>query len=127
MEAMAHAVPQELVGLRCPVLDARRDELFVAAYSRELEPQSPPRALPKESALATLLADCPGPTVIVGEVAEACAGDLQVYRSGRTDLPSAEDVALLAEQRPQSAVGAAPVYVRDADAVLPKLRRIAID
>jgi tRNA threonylcarbamoyladenosine biosynthesis protein TsaB len=127
LEAMAHAVPLELPGLRCPMLDARRGELFVAAYDSELVLRVPPRALAPETVWASLLAECPGPVVATGEVAEAHAPSVQVYRSERADLPSAQDVALLAEARPLSSAGAAPVYVRDADAVLPKLRRIALD
>src|SRR5262249_10481085 len=37
LRAMALAVPPSVAGLRCPVVDARRGELFVAAYTPEGE------------------------------------------------------------------------------------------
>jgi tRNA threonylcarbamoyladenosine biosynthesis protein TsaB len=123
LEAMAHAVPPERPGIRCALLDARRGEVFFAAYDEGLVQEVAARAIPHRGAIAAVEALCSAAKVFVGEVAAALAEPAQVFRSPRSDLPDATDTALIAAGRPLSVAGATPLYVREADAVLPDLPR----
>ena len=119
LAAMAHAVPTSLTGLRCPLLDARRGEVFAAIYDQELAEVIAPCTLPRQAVISALDALCAAEKLMLGELAEITTG----YRSPRTDLPDARDVACVAAQLPNERQGAEPAYVREADAVLPRLPR----
>jgi tRNA threonylcarbamoyl adenosine modification protein YeaZ len=146
LEAMALGLPPSLPGLRFAVLDARRQELFVAGYRDNGSCVVPPLTLPRDG---LLLAFSSG---ILGELLEKERGDnsafmvkgyllgavldelspteldrealraqgLIVHRSSETDFPGAFTVA-----RAASAAGdfapATPDYLRDADAIKPDL------
>jgi tRNA threonylcarbamoyl adenosine modification protein YeaZ len=117
--AMAHAAPRSVAGLRCPLLDARRSEIFAAVYDEGLEEIVSPCTLPRQAALSVLGMLCPAEKLLLGELAELTDG----FRSPRTDLPDARDVAHVAAHLPIERQGAEPAYVREADAVLPELPR----
>lgn len=120
LRAMARAVPAGLAGARVALLDARRGELFAAAYAAE--PACPellaPRALPSATARATLEAELAGPLVWVGS-GHQLLGFPPTFASAEADEPSAHAVGLLAEELNPHECPASPVYVRDAGATLP--------
>lgn len=120
LEAMARAVPRETPGTRVALLDARRGEVFAAAYSETGEQRLEPRAIARDAAIAEL-AGLIGPgAVLLGEVVRELGGSGP--QLPHADLPDALGVALLgAERTPAGEVE--PLYVRDAGAtpqVLPE-------
>jgi tRNA threonylcarbamoyladenosine biosynthesis protein TsaB len=123
LEAMAHAVPQNRPGIRCTLLDARRNEVFFAAYDERLAEVLTARALPWDKAVAWVETLCTAPKVFLGEPCAVLVDPERAFRSPRSDLPDATDTALIAAARPLCVAGATPLYVRDADAVLPSLPR----
>lgn len=122
LRAMARAVPENVVGLRVPLLDARRAEVFAGAY--EAGPRAAerlaPLALPAEIARATLLERIEGPVVWIGSGLRLC-GIAADFSGPTADEPSARAVGLLAEELEPSEHPPVPVYVRDAGATLPDL------
>lgn len=122
LRAMARAVPRETPGTRVALLDARRDEVFAAAYQAGTETPElfAPRALPRRTARESLEALVPEPRVWIG-------GGLALLdlppsvTSTETQAPSAHAVGLLAEELEPALCEAVPVYVRDAGATLPSL------
>lgn len=123
LRAMAHAVAEPTSGLRCSLLDARREEIFAAVYSETGNELLAPCALARGSAISAIHALCAGTKVFLGEVGQHLVDPSQALRSSRTDLPDARDVALIAEDQPVDTGGAEPAYVREADAVVPSLPR----
>lgn len=124
LSALARAVPDAVPGVRCAVLDARRAEVFAAAYAagpRAAELLAP-AALPAATARETLAAglDPGAPIVWVGS-GLALLGLEPTVRSPATQEPSAGAVGLLAEALDPSENPALPVYIRDAGATLPNL------
>jgi len=121
LRAMARAVPPTIPGPRVALLDARRDELFCAAY--DAGPEAPervaPLALPRESARQQLEARLDGPLVWIGS-GVALLGGAASFSSPETDEPSAHAVGLLAEVLDPLSCPPTPVYVRDAGATLPR-------
>ena len=122
LAAMARAVPNEIEGLRCAVLDARRAEVFAAAYRagpRAAEALAP-RALPLATARSLIAGQLPAPLVWIG----SGLGLLELtatFSSPETEAPSAGAVGLLAEELDPAENPALPVYIRDAGATLPDL------
>jgi tRNA threonylcarbamoyladenosine biosynthesis protein TsaB len=122
LRAMSRAVPDSLPGLRCAVLDARRSEVFVAAYAsgpRAAE-ALPPLALASATAHATVAQQLPPPLVWIGS-GLALLGVAATFASAATEQPSASSIGLLAEELDPAENPALPVYVRDAGATLPDL------
>jgi tRNA threonylcarbamoyladenosine biosynthesis protein TsaB len=121
LRAMARAVPQSIPGVRCPVLDARRREVFVGGYgSGPLAPELlAPLALPAELARETLAAQLAAPLVWVGS-GLSLTGIPPGFSSPQTEEPSAYAVGLLAEELDPADCPPSPVYVRDAGATLPR-------
>lgn len=122
LRALARVVPEGIPGLRVPVLDARRGEVFVGAY--EAGPRAAerlaPLALPALAARERLTAELGAPLVWLGSGLALC--DAPPDFSGPRSLePSAYAVGLLAEELDPSAHPPLPVYVRDAGATLPDL------
>ena len=117
LAAMAAAVPREIPGTRLALLDARRDELFVARFDAKGAVLSAPRTVPRDAFLSRLPAS--EPVVHVGEI---CAelGIRDVHRSAEADLPHATCVGMLAALGRPSAAPVEPLYVREADAVKPQ-------
>jgi tRNA threonylcarbamoyladenosine biosynthesis protein TsaB len=120
LRSMAGAVPASERGVRYAMLDARRDEVFLAAYSPDGAELLDARAVARselEASVARLAGS--DPHVVLGEV---CAEFSLPHRisSPHTDLPHAAWTARIgAELDPDAS--SEPVYVRDAGAVRPEL------
>jgi tRNA threonylcarbamoyladenosine biosynthesis protein TsaB len=106
--------------LRVPVLDARRDEVFVAAYTHEGEERLAPTALPRASALGEL--EKLGPDLCFIGAAAALLSETVERLEGRDhDLPHAREVALLGSRLDPARHPPDPIYVRGVGATLPNL------
>jgi tRNA threonylcarbamoyladenosine biosynthesis protein TsaB len=127
LRAMARAVPDHVPGLRVPVLDARRAEVFAAAY--EAGPRAAerlaPLALPSGSARERLTAELPAPLVWLGGGLALCGVTADFAEPG-ADAPAAYAVGLLAEELDPWENPPVAVYVRDAGATLPDLGTPAV-
>jgi tRNA threonylcarbamoyladenosine biosynthesis protein TsaB len=132
LRAMAAAMPEDLSGSRWPILDARRGELFIGCYSENGIELVSPRAVPRRGisqSIRLLLSTLDAPSSTnwllgnaVGEIPEL-AGELsefQRHSSDVTDWPGAAAVGRVASD-PAEVGPASPEYLRDADAVLPRL------
>jgi tRNA threonylcarbamoyladenosine biosynthesis protein TsaB len=120
--AMARALPPAERRVRVPVLDARRGELFVAAYAADGSELLAPAALAASEARVALHAALAGAeAVLVGESAGELGLDFEVARGPELDLPHASTVAVLATTLEPDAARAEPVYVRGPGATLPNL------
>lgn len=124
LETMAHPCPVDLDRPRVAVIDARRAELFVAAYDasgRELRAPAHVR----RDALAAWGEGLDG-AVALGEIDglddTLAAAGWRPYRSGETDLPTGESLLALGHARLSSLAPASalePSYLRPPDAALP--------
>jgi tRNA threonylcarbamoyladenosine biosynthesis protein TsaB len=119
LRAMAEAAPAARDEPRVPLLDARRGEVFAAAYAADGGELLAPRTIARELALAELGRVVPGRPLYLGEVASELGAD--PLRSEATDLPDATWVAMLGSALPVSGSAVEPLYVRDAGATLPRL------
>jgi len=120
LRAMAAAVPADRHGLRVPLLDARRSELFAAVYDETGQELVAPLVLARDTALAQLLERAPGARVLIGEVTEAL-GIADALRSAESDLPHAASTARVGAGLDPALAPAEPLYVREADAIKPEL------
>lgn len=120
LEAMAWAAPGEPAASRCPVLDARRDEMFFALYSPEGRELAPPQLARSASDLQRFTTGFGGPPLFLGCAPALLQSIPGVFRSPETDLPHARWTALAAAQAPSSAE-ARPIYIREAVLVVPRL------
>lgn len=142
LEAMALGLPPTSAALRCPVLDARRQELFWACYRDNGTCVVEPRTIPRNGLIDSLRAILPeaangrlplptGSVVLLGAVTsdlrpeefapeQLSALGIAIYRSTKTDFPNAAAVALAACQA-RDFPPATPDYLRDADAIVPNL------
>jgi tRNA threonylcarbamoyladenosine biosynthesis protein TsaB len=121
LRAMAAAVPESRPGTRWAVLDARRGELFAAAYDPAGVELSAPRTV-EPAALGPLIDSVSpsAPRVLVGEVMDVLNVEgVDAFRSPEADLPHATQVALLGATAAPAEAGVEPLYVRDAGAKLP--------
>jgi tRNA threonylcarbamoyladenosine biosynthesis protein TsaB len=118
--AMARGVEATCPGLRCPIIDARRGEVFVAAYDEHLQERLSPRALSYESLLDTLQRELAEPFTLVGEFAAQVAPGSKAVSDRLTALPHAEVTGLVGADAPSGAE-IVPHYVRAPDAKLPNL------
>ncbi len=135
LEAMASAfvrhADERAAGVDAVValLDARKGEVFWAAYDREGEGLAGPDHV-SVSALGAVLGTLPSKKIVVGEVAAHVAGNLglpdtMLHRSRETDLPDACELARLGvrafERRGADDLDTLePIYVRPPDITLPK-------
>jgi tRNA threonylcarbamoyladenosine biosynthesis protein TsaB len=121
LQAMAAAVPRSEMRKRCPLLDARRGEVFVALYSPDGAELAPALALPRAGLSEQLDQLCPkAERVLVGEVCAELELGEEPLREAQTDLPHAIWTAVLGARLPAETL-AEPMYVRDAGAVRPDL------
>jgi tRNA threonylcarbamoyladenosine biosynthesis protein TsaB len=120
LRALARAVPASVPGVRCPLLDARRREVFAGGYADTAGcPEVlAPLAVLASAARESLSAQLPGPVVWIGSGA-SLAGIEPSFASPETLEPSAHAVGLLAEELDPADCPPVPVYVRDAGATLP--------
>jgi len=122
LRAMAHAVPVTDERVRVAVLDARRGEVFVAAYAPDGEELVAPSALAPPAARELLLGTLGArPTVTVGESASLLGDGFSHLAGTELDLPHAGSVALLGALLEPASARAEPVYVRGPGATLPNL------
>jgi tRNA threonylcarbamoyladenosine biosynthesis protein TsaB len=131
LEALAlRAAPQAGGRILAPVVDARRGEVYAAAYGPDLSPRLE-ECVRTPEALAQILGALPGAVVAFGEGALQFEAILGVPVLGDPDLalPGAREVGVLAARRWDRAVSGAalwalaPVYVRPSDAELnPRFR-----
>jgi tRNA threonylcarbamoyladenosine biosynthesis protein TsaB len=119
LRAMALAVPTDQDGCRCALVDARRGELFVAAYDPGGRERVEVRLVASVNDLTPILHQLRDPLFIGNGVASLPAST-RVFRSAETDLPHARWTAIAAVQAPH-APSVRPLYVRDAGAVMPRL------
>jgi tRNA threonylcarbamoyladenosine biosynthesis protein TsaB len=121
LRAMAAAVPSFQPGSRWALLDARRGEIFLAAYDQGGTELLPPVAI-APAAIQPRMAEvsAPEPHLLLGEVLEVLPTVSGTrLRSLESDLPHASAVACLGEFAAPPAGGIEPLYVRDAGAALP--------
>ena len=120
LRAMARLVPDSVPGVRCPLLDARRREVFVGGYGPGAGTPEllAPLAVAAPSAQASVSGQLPGPLVWLGS-GVVLAGIAPTFSSPETEEPSAHAVGLLAEELDPTDCPPVPVYVRDAGATLP--------
>lgn len=119
LRVMALAVPAEHPGCRCAIVDARRGELFAAAYEADGREVLAARLVAGLDALAPL-AQSLGSPLFIGDRVAGLPSSLRTHRSPDTDLPHARWTAIAgADAAPTPIVR--PLYVRDAGAVLPRL------
>jgi tRNA threonylcarbamoyladenosine biosynthesis protein TsaB len=119
LRAMALAVPTGLYGCRCVLVDARRGELFAAAYDPDGRERAEVRLVASVNELTPLL-HALGDPLFIGNGVVSLPASTRVFRSAETDLPHARWTAIAAiEAPPMHSVR--PLYVRDAGAVMPQL------
>lgn len=107
----------------CPVLDARRDEVFFAAFARDGEELRPVSAIGTSGLEAHLrtLGD-PSRIALCGEFAKTLAPKgYGIISAPETEYPQATAIARLAAATSELPHDVTPQYVRQPDAVLPKL------
>lgn len=132
LRAMCHGVPGSLPGLRCAFGDARRGELFAAAYDPSGQHVEGVATIPRANLSAWISSVSAGaPVVLVGRVlAELATGGTmepaivgRVFQSELTDEPHAACVAEIAGGLDPALAPCEPEYVREADAIRPTLPR----
>lgn len=122
LQAMAAGVPGTDPRCRCALLDARREEIFLAAYTAYGVERLAPSAVPRSQVEETIRSRLGPETLVVGLVAAEVAPTFPHYRSAITDLPHAAAFAAPAlDIRWEPNLEVTPIYVREADAVLPRL------
>jgi tRNA threonylcarbamoyladenosine biosynthesis protein TsaB len=130
LEAMAAAAfalaPPEAMRIAC-LLDARRGELFVAVYRRDLEAELAPEHVLSELCMPRLdgLAAAP-PLLLCGRVMRGVVASERYLDDPSCELPSAAWIGKIAAGRlgapPPELDLIEPVYVRGPDAKLPTRR-----
>jgi tRNA threonylcarbamoyladenosine biosynthesis protein TsaB len=123
--SMARGALADHSGPCCALLDARRNELFLAVYDADLRELCAPQALPVED-LSNFLATS-GVATLVGEVARTLAHGLPVATGQTLDLPHARWVAALTLELSEASSPPEPQYVRGIGATLPALPRSPLD
>lgn len=128
LRAMARGVPAEEARLRVPVLDARRNELFVAAYGSDHAAVLAPQAIPRENAREELTGLLEGRDfVLVGDGSPLLGPDLPRIQRADLDFPHASWVGVLAGEVDSATAVAEPEYVRGPGATLPNLPPSPLD
>lgn len=131
LAAMAAAIPPEVEGVRVPLVDARRGEYFLGAYSAQGDELLPARAAAPEEIVGVV--ESLGASIVT--CGEQPIEDARWPRhfSHYSERPHAVQTARLgAIARAESKPGGAqrevlPLYVRDADARLPHLPESPLD
>jgi tRNA threonylcarbamoyladenosine biosynthesis protein TsaB len=121
LKAMAAGVPDSDARVRCPVLDARRNELFVAAYGSDGQERLAPQLFTRDAALERLTQLLGAKPVLLGVLSREIAEEQDRLDSELTAYPSAACVALAAVHEAPPTEAVLPLYIRDADVTLPNL------
>jgi tRNA threonylcarbamoyladenosine biosynthesis protein TsaB len=122
LRALAFAAPANDPRLRCPVLDARRNELFVAAYTPAGEERLAPQLLAREAAVSKLTELLGVKPLLLGVAAREIAEEQDRADAELSSYPSAVCVGLAALHETPAAEPVLPLYIRDADVTLPNLQ-----
>ncbi|MEP7050300.1 MAG: tRNA (adenosine(37)-N6)-threonylcarbamoyltransferase complex dimerization subunit type 1 TsaB [Pseudomonadota bacterium] len=122
--AMAFGALAERPGPCCALLDARREELFVAVYQSAFAPLCAPRTLPTQDLRPFL--DNLAVITVVGEIARDLDHGRTALAGPALDLPHARWVGALAAQLNESEFPPEPEYVRGIGATLPDLPASAL-
>lgn len=120
LQSMTLLVPETVPGVRCALLDARRNEIFAGAYDLEGNQILAPCALLRESAHEALVELLGKAFVAVGNGCELMPELQQCFRSESTDLPNATATAILGQKLAPEATPT-PCYVRNDVAIRPHL------
>lgn len=118
LRAMAAAAPPEL-GVVCPTLDARRGELFVAAYGADGQELLPATAIPCDQVVARLRDHLGQNWTLLGAASELAEGTAARHRCVKSELPHAAAVARLGLILDPG--GAEALYVRNQVAIKPRM------
>jgi tRNA threonylcarbamoyladenosine biosynthesis protein TsaB len=122
LRAIACGAPADDPRVRVVALDARREELFVAAYAADGSELLAPCALGRDVAaarVATMLGNVAA--LGLGEFGGALGGLVIPFTREDLDLPHASWVAVLGEAADPATAIAEPNYVRGPGATLPNL------
>lgn len=113
LTALASSAPTTERRTRVPVLDARRGELFLAAYDADGRERRAPDAVPL-AAVAALLAELggPGDLVLIGEAARLVGVGYEALAGTELELPHAAAVARIGAGLDPASAPAEPTYVR---------------
>jgi len=113
LAALAHQAPGDERRVRVPVLDARRGELFVAAYDAGGAELLAPAAVPIARVTELLGATLGGtPYVLVGEAARLLGPSVASIDAAEAALPHATATARLGATLDPATAPAEPLYVR---------------
>jgi tRNA threonylcarbamoyladenosine biosynthesis protein TsaB len=122
LRAIARGAPGDDARVRVVALDARRDELFVAAYAADGREVLAPCALGRAVAAARVAEILGGaPALGLGELAPALGSAVVPLLRDDLDLPHATWVAVLGADADPATAAAEPNYVRGPGATLPNL------
>jgi tRNA threonylcarbamoyladenosine biosynthesis protein TsaB len=122
LRAIARGAPSEDTRVRVVALDARRDELFVAAYAPDGREVLAPCALGRAVAAARVAELLAGTVALgLGELAPELGAAVVPLARDDLDLPHATWVAVLGADADPATFAAEPNYVRGPGATLPNL------
>lgn len=121
LAVMAAAVPSAVEGVRVPLLDARRGEYFVAAYTAKGEELLSPRPIPQTAVFESLDQWLGGRTLVLLGASPTLRADARHFSTPETDWPDATWVARLAALRTAADSPPEPRYVRGPNAIKPDL------
>jgi tRNA threonylcarbamoyladenosine biosynthesis protein TsaB len=120
LQAMAAAASDQDRRLRVPLLDARRGEFFVAAYTPEGSELLPAQIAKDVAAVEQIIEQLPAAALLLGAAWDPLAAKLAHERGEQTDLPHARWVALLGTELELTS-SARPLYLRPPVATAPRL------
>jgi tRNA threonylcarbamoyladenosine biosynthesis protein TsaB len=113
LAALASVVTPHDSRTRVPVLDARRGELFIAAYDAQGRELLAPSAVPIAEAGAFVRTSLgAADVVLVGEAAHLVGGGFDSLAGGELDLPHASAVGRVGSTLDPALAPVEPVYVR---------------
>jgi tRNA threonylcarbamoyladenosine biosynthesis protein TsaB len=122
LRAIARGAPEGDPRVRVVGLDARRDELFVAAYRADGSELLAPCALGRDVAAARVKDALAGAAALgLGELAGELGAAVTPLAREDLDLPHAAWVAVLGADADPEAARAEPNYVRGPGATMPNL------
>ena len=122
LQAMAWAAPPGDERTRVPVIDARRGELFLAAYSAAGRELLPPQVVANAEAAAQLVRLLPGGALLLGRAAAPLWASFEHDPNPEAELPHARWTALLGATLPADA-SASALYLRPAVAIAAQPRQ----
>lgn len=121
LRALSRRVPAEISGARLPVLDARRGEVFLAAYDAQGVQLVAPCAVPAEGVADLMQQWGLQKGVMVGAFAARLGSGLRSYGGSKMGFPHAREVAELGSGAEPDSSPAVPHYVRGPNLIKPKL------